>query len=61
MTAPLRYAIDRDRRRVTVVLSVQPALEDVIAFANDLVGDPAFHRGDDIVWERRTVTDLPTS
>jgi hypothetical protein len=45
---------------VTVVVSAQPAPEDPIAFANDSVGDPAFHRGDDIVWDRRTVTELPT-
>ena len=56
----LSYTIDRSRCRVTVVVTAQPSLEQFVQVMTRLLADPAFERGDDILWNRQGSRALPT-
>jgi hypothetical protein len=51
--------IERPSRRVRVTVSSLPTFDDFVAFFNRLLADPAFHPGDDILWDREGRKELP--
>ena len=59
MSGPIAYSVDRARRRVRVTVSRLPTFDDFVAFFNRLLTDPAFHPGDDILWDREGRKELP--
>ena len=58
-SGPITYNVDRAKRRVKIVISRMPTFDEFLAFFNRLLADPAFHPGDDILWDREGRKELP--
>lgn len=56
---PLSYSIDRDRCRVIVVATSQPTDHEFTTLMEAVLADPAFQRGFDILWDRRSYGAIP--
>ena len=59
-SSPITYSVDRANHRVTARVSSQPSFKNFSDFLNCLLADPAFHTGDDLLWDRRAATEPPT-
>ena len=56
---PLSYSIDLDRCRVIVVATSQPTPQEFTALMEAVLADPAFQRGFDLLWDRRSYAAIP--
>jgi hypothetical protein len=56
----LLYSIDSRRRRIKVTATCQPTYAEFSALLGAVVRDAAFEPGDDILWDRRSYTDVPS-